>query len=1022
MNSAISHRVCRIGMSWATRGCIIVLALAQMAHCARPAWSQCTAEPPPALGRYWGSLGSAPGQFDQPRGIAIDSTGNVFVGDTQNYRIQIFTRDGTYVDSWGHAGPDPGDIGSIVDLQIDAAGRLFVMGYPFIKIYTTTGTYLERWFGPDSAQGDTLHQGGGLDIDESGYVYVTDCGRNRIFKLHPDGTYAAPPWGSTGSGPGQFSCPADIAVDRTGTLYVLDVGNDRVQKFTNDGTFLCQWGSSGTGPGQFLQPLSIDTDARGNVYVADSAAHRIQKFSPDGTCLGTWGQYGSLVTRFNQPHSIMVDSCSVFVAERLNHRVQRFDYPPAAFTAIHDPGTGDKLVVRWRICPSTNPSATQAFLSDQPGGEPLEYGQASPIIPIGTGSEFVHVFDALTPYTHYYVSFRLAYGTPHHWSDPYTPTPDDWWWCTYPVFLVHGIYSSPAIWEPMQEAMDDSRVTYVRAVDLGQTCVPEEAQFNVKAQALSEYIEQQTADIASSNFGAAGQEIPLRDIDIIGHSMGGLVARRYIAGDEEWAMSAKGKLVTRLFTLGTPHLGSELVPISCYQSPSVYRSCPAICEMALPLARINRDFSNLKGAQLFTAAGTGGREDFQCGRINPLIPRLDKALTLQEYCPNDGLVSTASAHGGFLRPVLTQDFTVAHTQLHSDSNVIAWVLSLLTVPPSPSAKSTVAGNMAWTMGGAPAQITTDECAELVSGGQLTATSRLAGSGQLSALFTAEGSGIVTWAMSPSGTMWRSDAPPPDSSVVFVQNEDQYALLVPDAMPGAWHVGVDRSSTEAPGVACLRVAVFDSVVASETISNTAPAVGTPIEIFCTLRDAAGPILSSAVSVAVTDSVAVNVATIVLADDGSLPDITAGDGIYSGQWTGPVSPGSFLVQTLAEGATNSGREFTRLLNAPVVYSEGGTGVQPDPRVSVRRIGTVAPNPTGASSLIQWSGAVGSWCKISVLDLRGRVVWTRGLAGEIGRGQIQWSGLSKHGQRVASGVYLVRVEDAAGLVGQKRIVLLR
>ena len=58
--------------------------------------------------QVWGSVGSNPGQFNNPAGIVLDPKGYVFVVDSNNDRIQKFTSNGTFVDEWGTAGAGPG--------------------------------------------------------------------------------------------------------------------------------------------------------------------------------------------------------------------------------------------------------------------------------------------------------------------------------------------------------------------------------------------------------------------------------------------------------------------------------------------------------------------------------------------------------------------------------------------------------------------------------------------------------------------------------------------------------------------------------------------------------------------------------------------------------------------------------------------------------------------------------------------------------------------------------------------------
>src|SRR5262245_37679807 len=93
-------------------------------------------------------------------------------------------------------------------------------------------------------------------------------------------------WGGSGSAPGQFFEPADIAVAADGAVYVVDRGNQRVQRFTADGEFLGMWGQPGDMDGEFGNPTGVDVDATG-VYVADLARYgEVQIFTADGTFSG----------------------------------------------------------------------------------------------------------------------------------------------------------------------------------------------------------------------------------------------------------------------------------------------------------------------------------------------------------------------------------------------------------------------------------------------------------------------------------------------------------------------------------------------------------------------------------------------------------------------------------------------------------------------------------------------------------------------------------------------------------------
>ena len=90
-------------------------------------------------------------------------------------------------------------------------------------------------------------------------------------------------------------------------------------------TFLIKWGTNGSADEQFDGPWDIAVAPDGSVYVADALNHRIQKFTSDGVFVSKWGTSGTGDGQFNQPWGIEVaPDGSVYVADTGNNRIQKF--------------------------------------------------------------------------------------------------------------------------------------------------------------------------------------------------------------------------------------------------------------------------------------------------------------------------------------------------------------------------------------------------------------------------------------------------------------------------------------------------------------------------------------------------------------------------------------------------------------------------------------------------------------------------------------------------------------------------
>jgi DNA-binding beta-propeller fold protein YncE len=224
---------------------------------------------------FEGGHGNGKGQFDGPRGIAIDSAGNIFVADTNNGRIEKFSPRGAFVRSIGQFEAPNG-------ISIDRSGNIYVaeIGSKHrVQKLAPDGTFVAEWapglYGPRR-----------IAIGPDDSIYVVDSGRNRIVKLSPDGQVLAT-WGSEGSGDGQFVGLSSVAVDpTTNKVYVADPINRRIQVFDSVGRFLTKWPVPQWGQPVGFEDLAIDPD-RGRLYASSANMNWILVFELNGNKIGT---------------------------------------------------------------------------------------------------------------------------------------------------------------------------------------------------------------------------------------------------------------------------------------------------------------------------------------------------------------------------------------------------------------------------------------------------------------------------------------------------------------------------------------------------------------------------------------------------------------------------------------------------------------------------------------------------------------------------------------------------------------
>ena len=322
-----------------------------------------------ASGPLDGTLTTA--RFSSPRGVAVDASGNVYVGDTNNNTIRKITFFGVVTTLAGTAG-SPGTTNGTgsaarfnvpAGVAVDLNGNVYVgdtANHAIRKI--TAGGAVTTLAGGTGGSADGTGTSArflgpnGVAVDRDGNVYVADTGNHSIRKITPAGVVTTLAGGlspgSSGSvdgtgGGAKFSAPFGVAVESSGAnIYVADRDSYKVRKVTAAGVVTSMAGltnfitgdADGNGTtARFASVVGVAVDGNGNVYVADSTNSSLRKVTQDGTVTtlagltrstGSTDGTGSAV-RFNSPQGIAVDSRgNLYVADTLNHTVRMSVFAP----------------------------------------------------------------------------------------------------------------------------------------------------------------------------------------------------------------------------------------------------------------------------------------------------------------------------------------------------------------------------------------------------------------------------------------------------------------------------------------------------------------------------------------------------------------------------------------------------------------------------------------------------------------------------------------------------------------------
>ena len=320
-----------------------------------------------------------------PYGVAVDSAGNIFITDNNNHRIRKVDTSGVITTVAGsgevgyYGGGFSGDGGLATEaslyfptgIAVDSAGNIYFgdSGNNRIRKVDTNGIIAtiagngNPGFSGDGgpATNASIRAPTGVAVDSAGNIYFTDDYNHRIRKVDTSGIITTVagngnPGFSGDGGPATNASlwhPFKIAMDSVGNIYIADSYNLRIRKVDTNGIITTVAGNgteyfNGDGGlatnASLLMPKGVAVDSAGNIYIADNYNHRIRKVDTNGIITTVAGNGGSGFSgdggpatnaSLYDPSGIAVDSAgNIYIDSHYGHRIRKVAPPSVLETSM----------------------------------------------------------------------------------------------------------------------------------------------------------------------------------------------------------------------------------------------------------------------------------------------------------------------------------------------------------------------------------------------------------------------------------------------------------------------------------------------------------------------------------------------------------------------------------------------------------------------------------------------------------------------------------------------------------------
>lgn len=259
-------------------------------------------------------------QFDKPMAVTV-ANNRIYVSDASNNRIQVFDTAGEFLFTFGERGREAGKFFYPYGLAGDKNGSIYVAELYLnrIQVYDADGNYL-RDFASQLTDSGVLKGPGDIVINDD-ILYVSDINQNRILLIDIETEKLKKIVGLRLD----LLAPNGIAVDESGYIYVVDTGRQRVVVYNPDGNPVRVINGTPTGHGKasvLVNPRGIGIDRSGNIFVVSNLTHTVYVFNREGVQIHSFGGQGDDINKFMFPNGLHIDATGrIYITDTTNQRV-----------------------------------------------------------------------------------------------------------------------------------------------------------------------------------------------------------------------------------------------------------------------------------------------------------------------------------------------------------------------------------------------------------------------------------------------------------------------------------------------------------------------------------------------------------------------------------------------------------------------------------------------------------------------------------------------------------------------------